>query len=85
MAKTRRKKKTAKAARKKRPARAKSVRVSKRMTGKPKKGGLRRVAQRKPRKRPKGIVGTVQTVVDAAQEASEMRERMGTRGGLSEG
>jgi hypothetical protein len=25
------------------------------------------------------------TVVDAAQEASEMRERMGTRGGLSEG
>jgi hypothetical protein len=57
------------------------------MTGrtKAKKGGLKRVARRKPRKRPEGFIGTVQTVVDAAQEASEMRERMGTRGGLSEG
>ena len=94
MAKSR--KKTTKAAKKRRPARTKRVKVSKRMAGtrkakaKRKTAAPRRASRTTPRKKkPKGIVdqmaSTMQKVVEAAEETSEMRQRMGARGGLSEG
>jgi hypothetical protein len=89
MAKSR--KKTAKTARKKRPARAKRMKMSRQMIGRRKTKSTRKTARRPKRAKSKrtGIVDrltdTVQDMVDAAKEASAMREKMGSRGGLSEG
>lgn len=90
MAKSR--KKTAKTARKKRPARAKSVKVSRRTAAsrtRQKAKSARKTPRRTRRTTPAGLVdqvtGTVQNVVDATKEAFDMRERMTARGPLGEG
>ena len=90
MAKSR--KKAARTARKKRPTRAKRTKMSRRMIGR-RKVKTRKTAAPRPAKRaarkPKGVIdqmaAAIQKMADVAQETQEMRQRMGTRGGLAEG
>lgn len=90
MAKSR--KKTAKPARKSRPARAKSAKVSRRTTAsrtkkkaKPPRKSPQRTRRSKPAAPAKRDTSTMQSVLDTAKEALEMRDRMTARGPLGEG
>ena len=89
MAKARKRRATRKAKKKaKRKARPASA---KRRTPKKAKATARKTktARRARRKRKAGVVdtvkGAIETIVEVAQETQAMREKAGTRGGLSEG
>jgi hypothetical protein len=85
MAKARKRRVTRKTKKKARPASAKR-RTAKTRTAKRSKAPA---ARRARRKRKAGVVdtvkGAVETMVEVVQETQAMREKAGTRGGLSEG
>ena len=92
MAKSR--KKTARTATKKRSAQAKRTKVSRRTAASPTKNKKSSKPARKPPQRARRLkpaaptkpaTGTMQSVVDTAKEAMEMRDRMTARGPLGEG